>query len=99
VSLTLTPRCSIQIFALFMLTGVFSTLLIPETSSRSLEDISNEDQSSFAGGYAGQRPFTRRDSSEENLHRVVPPVQLQPLHSHQQRASILRDSYDPYRDA
>ncbi|KAG1775929.1 major facilitator superfamily domain-containing protein [Suillus placidus] len=33
-----------EIFALFMLTGIFSTLLIPETKQRSLEDISNEEQ-------------------------------------------------------
>lgn len=36
-----------EIFALFMLTGIFSTLLIPETKQRSLEDISNEDQEGY----------------------------------------------------
>ncbi|KAG1869649.1 major facilitator superfamily domain-containing protein [Suillus tomentosus] len=36
-----------EILALFMLTGVFSTLLIPETKQRSLEDISNEDQEGY----------------------------------------------------
>lgn len=35
----------LQIFALFMLTGIFSTLLVPETKGRSLEDFSDEDQS------------------------------------------------------
>ncbi|TFK75147.1 phosphate permease [Pluteus cervinus] len=37
----------LEIFALFMLTGIFSTLLIPETKQRSLEDLSNEDQHGF----------------------------------------------------
>ena len=30
-----------------MLTGLFSTLLIPETNGRSLEELSNEDQENF----------------------------------------------------
>jgi PHS family inorganic phosphate transporter-like MFS transporter len=33
--------------ALFMLTGIFSTLLLPETKGLSLEDLSQEDQSAF----------------------------------------------------
>jgi PHS family inorganic phosphate transporter-like MFS transporter len=36
-----------EIFALFMLTGIFSTLLIPETRQRTLEDISNEEQEGY----------------------------------------------------
>jgi PHS family inorganic phosphate transporter-like MFS transporter len=36
-----------QIFAFFMLTGIFSTLLIPETKQKSLEELSNEDQDGF----------------------------------------------------
>jgi PHS family inorganic phosphate transporter-like MFS transporter len=32
----------LEIFALFMLTGVFSTLLLPETKNRSLEELSDE---------------------------------------------------------
>lgn len=36
-----------QIFAFIMLTGVFSTLLLPETKQRSLEDISNEEQRGY----------------------------------------------------
>lgn len=39
-----------EIFALFMLTGIFSTLLIPETKQRSLEDISNEEQEGYIRG-------------------------------------------------
>ena len=37
----------LQIFALFMLTGIFSTLLIPETKGKSLEELSGEDQDNF----------------------------------------------------
>jgi len=41
---------SLEIFALFMLTGIFSTLLLPETKGRSLEELSNEDQDTFVAG-------------------------------------------------
>jgi len=44
----------LEIFALFMLTGVFSTLLLPETKNRSLEELSNENQDGFINGVAGQ---------------------------------------------
>ncbi|KAG8697243.1 Inorganic phosphate transporter pho84 [Ceratobasidium sp. 394] len=37
----------LQTFALFMLSGVFSTLIIEETKGRSLEDLSNESQDSL----------------------------------------------------
>ncbi|KAF9466495.1 phosphate transporter [Collybia nuda] len=37
----------LEIFALFMLTGVFSTLLLPETKGQTLEKLSNEDQEDF----------------------------------------------------
>ncbi|CED85180.1 phosphate transporter [Phaffia rhodozyma] len=36
-----------ELFAFFMLTGIFSTLLIPETMGRSLEDISNESDEDY----------------------------------------------------
>ncbi|KIM62761.1 hypothetical protein SCLCIDRAFT_1214873 [Scleroderma citrinum Foug A] len=39
-----------EIFAFFMLTGVASTLLIPETKQKSLEDLSNEDQEGYITG-------------------------------------------------
>ncbi|KIK45244.1 hypothetical protein CY34DRAFT_801868 [Suillus luteus UH-Slu-Lm8-n1] len=45
-----------EIFALFMLTGIFSTLLIPETRQRTLEDISNENQE----GYIKEPPTANR---------------------------------------
>lgn len=41
---------SMQIFAFFMLTGIFSTLLIPETKQKTLEDLSNEDQEDYISG-------------------------------------------------
>lgn len=47
----------LEIFALFMLTGVFSTLLLPETKNKSLEDLSQEDQEDFV-----------KDSSVATLH-------------------------------
>ncbi|KAF5367177.1 hypothetical protein D9758_004043 [Tetrapyrgos nigripes] len=43
----------LEIFAFFMLTGIFSTLLIPETKGRSLEELSNEDQDGFIKGTVG----------------------------------------------
>lgn len=41
---------SLEIFAFFMFTGIFSTLLLPETKGRTLEDLSNEDQEGFVQG-------------------------------------------------
>ena len=43
----------LEIFALFMLSGVFSTMLIPETKGLSLEELSRENQEEFIGGIAG----------------------------------------------
>jgi PHS family inorganic phosphate transporter-like MFS transporter len=40
----------LEIFALFTLTGIFSTLLLPETKGRSLEELSNENQQGFITG-------------------------------------------------
>lgn len=33
-----------------MLTGIFSTLLLPETNGRTLEELSNENQEGFIRG-------------------------------------------------
>jgi len=49
----------LEIFAFFMLTGIFSTLLIPETKQRSLEELSNENQEGFVSGVAGRVEATR----------------------------------------
>jgi len=40
----------LEILAFFMATGIFSTLLIPETKGKSLEELSNEDQAGFVSG-------------------------------------------------
>ncbi|KAJ7650411.1 phosphate permease [Roridomyces roridus] len=40
----------LEILAFFMLTGVFSTLLLPETKKLSLEELSNENQDGFIRG-------------------------------------------------
>ncbi|KAF9036152.1 phosphate transporter [Panaeolus papilionaceus] len=40
----------LEIFAFFMLTGIFSTLLLPETKGRTLEELSNENQDGFVKG-------------------------------------------------
>ncbi|KAG6852628.1 hypothetical protein C0991_010325 [Blastosporella zonata] len=48
----------LQIFAFFMLTGILSTLLLPETKGLSLEELSSEDQGSFANGIPTTSPAT-----------------------------------------
>ncbi|EIN06400.1 phosphate transporter [Punctularia strigosozonata HHB-11173 SS5] len=40
----------LEIMALFMLTGIASTLLVPETKQKSLEELSNEQQEGFVRG-------------------------------------------------
>ena len=48
--LLLTAPRRLEIFAFFMLTGIFSTLLIKETKLQSLEELSNEKQDGFIEG-------------------------------------------------
>ena len=43
-------RHILEIFAFFMMTGIFSTLLIPETKGLTLEELSNERQEGFIRG-------------------------------------------------
>ncbi|KAJ7496435.1 phosphate transporter [Mycena latifolia] len=45
-----------EILAFFMLTGVFSTMLLPETKQKTLEELSNENQIGFLRG-----PTTRME--------------------------------------
>ncbi|KIP03886.1 hypothetical protein PHLGIDRAFT_121198 [Phlebiopsis gigantea 11061_1 CR5-6] len=45
----------LEIFAVFMLSGVASTMLLPETKGRSLEELSCEDQDEFIEGMARYR--------------------------------------------
>jgi len=40
----------LEIFAFFMLTGIASTLLLPETKGKTLEELSGEDQDNFVRG-------------------------------------------------
>ncbi|CAD6577238.1 MAG: Inorganic phosphate transporter pho84 [Tremellales sp. Tagirdzhanova-0007] len=47
----------LEIFAFFMLSGVFSTLLLPETKGLTLEDLSAEDQDRF-------------DNAQTNVHEL-----------------------------
>jgi len=42
----------LEVLSFVMMTGVFSTLLIPETKQRTLEDLSNEDQEMYITGTA-----------------------------------------------
>ncbi|KAI9000665.1 phosphate transporter [Trametes punicea] len=48
----------LEIFAFFMLTGVFSTLLIKETKQQSLEELSNEKQEGFIEGESSPDPIS-----------------------------------------
>lgn len=43
------PPQRFEILALFMFTGIFSTLWVPETKGKSLEILSREDQEGFMG--------------------------------------------------
>jgi PHS family inorganic phosphate transporter-like MFS transporter len=49
----------LEIFALFMATGIFSTLLIPETKGISLEELSGEDQDNFIQERAPEKETSR----------------------------------------
>jgi len=42
----------LELFAFFMFTGIFSTLLLPETKQKTLEELSNENQQGFVSGIA-----------------------------------------------
>ncbi|PPQ90999.1 hypothetical protein CVT25_013924 [Psilocybe cyanescens] len=53
----------LELFAFFMLTGIFSTLLLPETMGRSLEELSNEDQDGFVKGAKGPANYTAGPST------------------------------------
>ena len=54
----------LEIFAFFMLTGVFSTLLLPETKNLTLEDLSAENQDHFVKDDQSNQP------QEESVHTV-----------------------------
>ncbi|KAF8753383.1 Phosphate [Rhizoctonia solani] len=64
-------------FALFMLTGLFATFLIPETKGRTLEDLSNESQDGFVSGGAG--PLELRDGVVVDPRTDRPVGVVQPV--------------------
>ncbi|KAK4687221.1 MFS transporter, PHS family, inorganic phosphate transporter, partial [Tremellales sp. Uapishka_1] len=55
----------LEIFAFFMLTGIFSTLLLPETKGLSLEDLSQESQDNFVKGSVIPTATGYRETSED----------------------------------
>ncbi|CAE6373390.1 unnamed protein product [Rhizoctonia solani] len=67
----------LEIFALFMLTGLFATFLIPETKGRSLEELSNESQDGFISGGAG--PLELRDGVVVDPRTERPVGVIQPV--------------------
>ncbi|QRW18214.1 Sugar (and other) transporter [Rhizoctonia solani] len=67
----------LEIFALFMLTGLFATFLIPETKGRTLEDLSNESQDGFVSGGAG--PLELRDGVVVDPRTDRPVGVVQPV--------------------
>ncbi|RPD61044.1 phosphate transporter [Lentinus tigrinus ALCF2SS1-7] len=67
----------LEIFAFFMLTGVLSTMLIPETSQKSLEVISNESQDDFIQAV----PLSDNGSSYLNRFQTS-PIMLSPIEPH-----------------
>jgi len=56
----------LQIFALFMLTGLASTFLVPETLGRSLEDLSEEDQDGYITEVGPDHGRLEREALEKN---------------------------------
>jgi MFS transporter, PHS family, inorganic phosphate transporter len=52
---------------IFVFTGVFSTILLPETKGVSLESLSNEDQEGFVRGKSFHAPFVCRVVSDGAL--------------------------------
>ena len=58
-----------------MLTGIFSTLLLPETKGRTLEDLSNEDQENFITGAIYPSPLDAAHSSN-----LLVPIGVRAMH-------------------
>ncbi|OCH93054.1 phosphate transporter [Obba rivulosa] len=64
-----------QIFGAFMITGVASTLLIPETKQKTLEDLSNEDQHEFL------QTVSTASSNDEDSECKAASIEMAPLTS------------------
>ncbi|OWZ54510.1 phosphate:H+ symporter [Cryptococcus neoformans c45] len=62
----------LEIFAFFMLTGVFSTLLLPETKNRSLEVLSQEDQENFVrnSGMTAAVPMVQKTGTSSDDEKI-----------------------------
>ena len=57
----------LQIYALFMLLGCFSTLLIPETARKTLEELSGEDDAAALHG--AHSPAATADGTENIVEK------------------------------
>ncbi|KZP25088.1 hypothetical protein FIBSPDRAFT_1041591 [Athelia psychrophila] len=60
----------LEIFAFFLLTGICSTMLLPETKQRSLEELSTGDQEGFVSGVAGHPDEEFISGSSQNATHV-----------------------------
>ncbi len=58
-----------QIYALFMFLGIFTTLCIPETKRKTLEELSGDD---YDAGLNGDEHVLDNVSEEAPKERVVP---------------------------
>ncbi|WWC99594.1 phosphate:H+ symporter [Kwoniella sp. B9012] len=70
----------LEIFALFMLTGVFSTMLLPETKGRTLEDLSQESQDHFVHDTnvsPSTSPLQKGQGSDSNYAEEDPRLAVQ----------------------
>ncbi|KAF8318367.1 phosphate permease [Clavulina sp. PMI_390] len=54
----------LEIYAAVMITGLAATMLLPETSNRTLEELSNEDQKSYIMAVRPSQPFNPTPSAE-----------------------------------
>lgn len=67
-----------QIYSLFMFLGIFTTLLIPETARKTLEDLAGEydglNRETMVGGAAKAGSESDGVTAEKDIHRNVPEV-------------------------
>ncbi len=58
----------LEIFALFMFLGILTTLCIPETARKTLEELSGEDHNVFdEEDSAGVKEIAKEPTAEEKL--------------------------------
>lgn len=58
-----------------MFSGILSTLLVPETKQRTLEDISNESQENFIQGIAGAIELGPVHDDDRNVESIESPIE------------------------